>query len=324
MTQMSELQLTTDPLALRPASARDYFDLLKPRIIFLVVFTGLAGLVAAQGVTGISMDPVLAAISVLAIAAGSGAAGALNMWYDADIDAKMVRTATRPIPSGAVPREEALALGLILSGASVLLMWMASNAVAAILLAVSIAYYGWFYTMLLKRRTSQNIVIGGAAGAFPPVIAWAAVAGAPSLDAWLLFAIIFIWTPPHFWALSLVAHKDYERAGVPMLPVVHGAATTRRQTLYYTLCLAPLGLVPVLTGLGGLIYGGVALGAGAGFLWFAVRLLRSCAGEAEAGEAERKLAMSTFGFSILYLFLLFGALLFEHAAGLHFTPLMRS
>ncbi|MGC6500217.1 MAG: heme o synthase [Henriciella sp.] len=324
MTQMSELQLTTDPLVLRPASARDYFDLLKPRIIFLVVFTGLAGLVAAQGVTGISMDPVLAAISVLAIAAGSGAAGALNMWYDADIDAKMVRTATRPIPSGAVPREEALALGLILSGASVLLMWMASNAVAAILLAVSIAYYGWFYTMLLKRRTSQNIVIGGAAGAFPPVIAWAAVAGAPSLDAWLLFAIIFIWTPPHFWALSLVAHKDYERAGVPMLPVVHGAATTRRQTLYYTLCLAPLGLVPVLTGLGGLIYGGVALGAGAGFLWFAVRLLRSCAGEAEAGEAERKLAMGTFGFSILYLFLLFGALLFEHVTGLHFTPLMRS
>ena len=324
MTQMSELQLTTDPLALRPASARDYFDLLKPRIIFLVVFTGLAGLVAAQGVTGISMDPVLAAISVLAIAAGSGAAGALNMWYDADIDAKMVRTATRPIPSGAVPREEALALGLILSGASVLLMWMASNAVAAILLAVSIAYYGWFYTMLLKRRTSQNIVIGGAAGAFPPVIAWAAVAGAPSLDAWLLFAIIFIWTPPHFWALSLVAHKDYERAGVPMLPVVHGAATTRRQTLYYTLCLAPLGLVPVLTGLGGLIYGGVALGAGAGFLWFAVRLLRCCAGEAEAGEAERKLAMSTFGFSILYLFLLFGALLFEHATGLHFTPFMGS
>ncbi len=315
---MSNLQITPDTLALRPATAHDYFELLKPRIIFLVVFTGLAGLVAAQGISGVSMNPVLAAISVLAIAVGSGAAGALNMWYDADIDAKMIRTSTRPIPSGAVPREEALALGLILSGASVLLMWMASNLLAAVLLAVSIAYYGWFYTMLLKRRTSQNIVIGGAAGAFPPVIAWAAVTGTTPPDAWLLFAIIFVWTPPHFWALSLVAHKDYERAGVPMLPVVHGAATTRRQILYYTLLLAPLGLVPVATGLGGLLYGLVALGAGAGFVWFAVRLLRSVAGDPDAGDAERKLAMGTFGFSILYLFLLFGALLIEHATGLHF------
>ncbi len=315
---MSNLQITPDTLALRPATAHDYFELLKPRIIFLVVFTGLAGLVAAQGISGVSMNPVLAAISVLAIAVGSGAAGALNMWYDADIDAKMIRTSTRPIPSGAVPREEALALGLILSGASVLLMWMASNLLAALLLAVSIAYYGWFYTMLLKRRTSQNIVFGGAAGAFPPVIAWAAVTGTTPPDAWLLFAIIFVWTPPHFWALSLVAHKDYERAGVPMLPVVHGAATTRRQILYYTLLLAPLGLVPVATGLGGLLYGLVALGAGTGFVWFAVRLLRSVAGDPDAGDAERKLAMGTFGFSILYLFLLFGALLIEHATGLHF------
>ncbi|MEL6323369.1 MAG: heme o synthase, partial [Pseudomonadota bacterium] len=248
------------------ASPADYLNLMKPRIMVLVVFTGIAGLVAAPG----GMNPLMAAVAVLAIALGSGAAGALNMWYDADIDAVMSRTSTRPIPSGAVPRDEALALGIIMGGVSVLMMWLASNWVAAGLLAVSIVYYGWLYTMVLKRRTPQNIVIGGAAGAFPPVIGWAAVTGQAPLDAWLLFAIIFVWTPPHFWALSLLAHKEYAKAGVPMLPVTHGARATRRQILGYTLLLAPLGLAPVATGLAGWIYAVAATGLGAGFLWLAV------------------------------------------------------
>ena len=222
----------TDLPEARYATAGDYVQLMKPRIMMLVVFTALAGLVAAPGY----MNPIMAAIAILAVALGSGAAGALNMWYDADIDAIMTRTSTRPIPSGAVPRGEALALGLIMSGVSVMLMWMASNWVAAGLLALSIAYYGWFYTMLLKRRTPQNIVIGGAAGAFPPVIGWAAVTGNTPLDAWILFAIIFFWTPPHFWALSLLAHKEYEKAGVPMLPVTHGAKATRLQICSTQFC----------------------------------------------------------------------------------------
>ncbi len=302
----------------RLATAKDYVDLLKPRIMGLVVFTALAGLVAAVGVTGQGINPVLAVVSILAVALGSGAAGALNMWYDADIDAIMTRTSTRPIPSGAVPRDEALALGLIMSGVSVLLMWIASNVLAAGLLAVSIAYYGWFYTMVLKRRTAQNIVIGGAAGAFPPVIGWAAVTGNTPLDAWILFAIIFIWTPPHFWALSLVAHKEYKKAGVPMLPVTHGAKATRNQMLLYTLLLAPVGLWPVATGLGGIVYGLTTLALTLGFIYYAVKLWRSEAGEPEAGAEERKLAMSMFGFSILYLFGLFAALIIEHGFGLYF------
>ena len=297
----------------RHATAGDYVQLMKPRIMMLVVFTAIAGLVAAPG----AMNPVMAGVTVLAIALGSGAAGALNMWYDADIDAVMTRTSTRPIPSGAVPRDEALALGLIMSGASVLLMWLASNPLAAALLALSIAYYGWFYTMLLKRRTPQNIVIGGAAGAFPPVIGWAAVTGSAPLDAWLLFAIIFFWTPPHFWALSLLAHKEYEKAGVPMLPVTHGAAATRRQMFAYTLLLLPIGLAPVLTGLGGWLYAAMAGGLGAVFLGFSLAVLRSRAGEADATDADRKLARNMFLFSILYLFLVFAAVLLEHGAGLH-------
>ena len=201
--------------AKRYATAGDYVQLLKPRIMMLVVFTAVAGLIAAVGVTGQAINPVMAAIATLAIALGSGAAGAINMWYDADIDEIMTRTSTRPIPSGAVPKEEALAMGLIMSGVSVLLMWLASNWLAAGLLAFSIFYYGVIYTMWLKRSTPQNIVIGGGAGAFPPVIGWAAVTGNAPLDAWILFAIIFFWTPPHFWALSLLAHSEYEKAGVP-------------------------------------------------------------------------------------------------------------
>lgn len=291
------------------ATAGDYVALMKPRIMMLVVFTALAGLVAAPG----EMNLIMASIAILAVALGSGAAGALNMWYDADIDAIMARTATRPIPSGAVPRGEALALGLIMSGVSVLLMWLASNALAAGLLAMSIAYYGWFYTMLLKRRTPQNIVIGGAAGAFPPVIGWAAMAGNTPLDAWILFAIIFFWTPPHFWALSLLAHKEYEKAGVPMLPVTHGAKATRLQILLYTVLLVPLGLAPVLTGLGGWIYAITAGGLGLAFLYGAVIVFRGKAGDADAPGADMKNAKRLFLFSILYLFTVFAALLVEHA-----------
>ncbi|MCR9269767.1 MAG: heme o synthase [Hyphomonadaceae bacterium] len=312
------VEMTAPETAPRLATAKDYFDLLKPRIMGLVVFTAFAGLVAAVGITGQGINPLLAAVSILAVALGSGAAGALNMWYDADIDAVMSRTSTRPIPSGAVPRDEALALGLIMSGVSVLLMWIASNVLAAGLLALSIAYYGWFYTIVLKRRTAQNIVIGGAAGAFPPVIGWAAVTGSTPLDAWILFAIIFIWTPPHFWALSLVAHKEYKKAGVPMLPVTNGAKATRNQILLYTLLLAPVGLWPVATGLAGILYGVTTTVLTVGFIYYAIKLWRSEAGGPEAGAEERKLAMSMFGFSILYLFGLFAALIIEHGFGLYF------
>ncbi len=303
---------------IRHATASDYVNLMKPRIMMLVVFTGFAGLVAATGITGIAMHPLMAAIATFAIALGSGAAGAINMWYDSDIDAVMARTATRPIPSGAVPREEALTMGLIMSGVSVLLMWLASNWLAAGLLAFSIFYYGVIYTMWLKRATPQNIVIGGGAGAFPPVIGWAAVTGNMPLDAWILFAIIFFWTPPHFWALSLLAHKEYAKVSVPMLPVTHGAKATRTQILIYTALLVVVSMAPLATGLGGFIYGAVAAALGAVFLAYAVRLTRSKAGDADAAGADMKLAKSTFVFSILYLFALFGAVLVEHGAGLWF------
>jgi len=291
---------------------------MKPRIMMLVVFTAVAGLIAATGVTGQGMHPLMAAIAVLAVALGSGAAGAINMWYDSDIDQVMTRTSTRPIPSGAVPREEAIAMGLIMSGVSVLLMWLASNWLAAALLALSIFYYGVVYTMWLKRSTPQNIVIGGGAGAFPPVIGWAAVTGNTPLDAWILFAIIFFWTPPHFWALSLLAHSEYEKAGVPMLPVTHGAKATRLQMLIYTVVLLAVSMTPLVTGLGGWIYGVVTAGLGLAFLYYALRVWRSKAGDADASGADRKLARSMFLFSILYLFLVFAALIVEHAAGLHF------
>ncbi|GGB60494.1 MULTISPECIES: heme o synthase [Henriciella] len=296
----------------RHATAADYVQLMKPRIMMLVVFTAVAGLVAAQSVSGASMNPIMAVIATLAVALGSGAAGAINMWYDADIDAVMTRTSTRPIPSGAVPREEALAMGLIMSGVSVLMMWLASNALAALLLAGSIAYYGWFYTMLLKRRTPQNIVIGGGAGAFPPVIGWAAVTGSAPLDAWILFAIIFMWTPPHFWALSLLAHKEYAKANVPMLPVARGAKATRNQIMIYSVLLAPLGLVPVVTGLGGMLYGVTAALFGAAFLLLAFKVWRSEAGDGDAPAADLKKAKGLFAFSILYLFVLFAMLIVEH------------
>jgi protoheme IX farnesyltransferase len=289
----------------RPASAADYIALLKPRVMSLVVFTGLVGYLAAPGPN----DLVLGFAAILAIAVAAGASGALNMWYDSDIDAVMTRTRSRPIPAGRVPREEALMLGLTLSVLSVVTMQLAAGELAAGLLAFTIFFYAVVYTMWLKRSTPQNIVIGGLAGALPPAIAWAAKAGALSLDPLLLVAIIFVWTPPHFWSLSLLQKNDYAAAQVPMLPVTHGAKATRIQIFAYALLLAPLAFSPVLTGLGGLIYSAIAAVGGAFFVFLAFRVLNSRAGEGVPSDDKR--ARDLFGFSILYLFALFAALLAE-------------
>ena len=291
--------------AQRPATAADYLALLKPRVMSLVVFTGLVGYVAAPG----PGDLVLGFAAILAIAVAAGASGALNMWFDADIDAIMTRTRMRPIPSGRVAREEALMLGLTLSALSVVTMQLAAGPLAAGLLAFTIFFYAVVYTMWLKRSTPHNIVIGGLAGALQPAIAWAAKCGALSLDAWLLVAIIFVWTPPHFWALSLLQKDDYAAASVPMLPVTHGAKATRTHIFAYSLLLAPLGLAPAFTGLSGIVYTIVAALGGAFFLFLAWRVLSSRAGEGQASEDKH--ARALFGFSILYLFVLFAALLLE-------------
>lgn len=283
----------------RPA---DYLALLKPRVMSLVVFTGLVGMVLAPG----HLHPTLAITALLCIAIGAGASGAINMWYDADIDAVMARTQSRPIPQGRVTRGEALGFGSVLSVASVLVMGLAVNWAAAALLALTIGFYIFIYTMWLKRRTPQNIVIGGAAGAFPPMIGWAAVTGDLSLLPVLLFAIIFMWTPPHFWALALYRSDDYARAGVPMLPVVAGERETRRQILIYSLLLVPLTLSPWALGLAGPLYGGATAVLGAIFLALAVRIWRSTGDRA---------AKHMFAYSILYLFLLFALLLAEHGLG---------
>jgi protoheme IX farnesyltransferase len=240
------------------------------------------------------------------------------MWYDADIDAKMARTVSRPVPAGLIRPDEARSFGLIMSALSVTLMALAATPLAAVLLAFSIFFYAVVYTMWLKRWTAQNIVIGGAAGAFPPVIGWAAATGDMPTDAWLMFGLIFLWTPPHFWALSLWTQKEYARAGVPMLPVTKGSAETRRQILIYTLVVAPFGLVPVATGLGGWIYLVVAAVGGAAFLWGAVRVFMSRAGDADA-PADMRHAKALFGISIIYLFALFAALLVERILPLHFV-----
>src|SRR6185437_12386793 len=252
-----------------PAVA-DYIALLKPRVMSLVVFTGFVGLYIAPG----HLHPVLAAIAVLCIAVAAGAAGAINMWYDRDIDAVMRRTQSRPIPRGRIMPGEALGFGVVLAVASVLLMYLATNVAAASVLALSIMFYVFVYTMWLKRRTPQNIVIGGAAGAFPAVIGWAAVTGSITLMPLILFAIVFFWTPPHFWSLALWANDDYERAGVPMLPVVAGAKETRRQIVIYTLLLVPLSLLPCAFGFAGTVYGVTALVLGAGYLWKVVLVAR--------------------------------------------------
>jgi protoheme IX farnesyltransferase len=320
---MAMIQAVSAPTR-APARWQDFLQLLKPRVMSLVVFTGLTGLVCA----GTPVHPFLAGVAILCIAVGAGASGALNMWYDADIDGKMRRTRGRPVPAGRVQGADALALGVVLSMFSVMLMGMALNWLAAGLLAFTIFFYAVVYTVWLKRWTAQNIVIGGLAGALPPVIGWAAATGTVPLNAWLLCGIIFMWTPPHFWALSLYTSEDYKKAGVPMMPLVAGASSTRKQILIYSLLFTPLCLTPALTGLGGPIYLAVAALGGLVFLLLAVRLFRSRAGDAQAQrkddglydvKAGAKDARNLFAFSILYLTLLFATLLGEHL--MRVTPL---
>ena len=286
------------------ASVGDYIALMKPRVMSLVVFTALVGLAVAPG----SLHPAAAFTALLCIAVGAGAAGSLNMWVDADIDSLMTRTARRPIPGGRVQPGEALAFGLTLSAFAVVVLGLLVNILSAALLAFTIFFYVVIYTMWLKRSTPQNIVIGGAAGSFPPMIGWAAVTGSLSLEPVLLFLIIFLWTPPHFWALALYKTDDYARAGVPMLPVVAGEVTTRRQILLYTLVLVPLGIAPWALGYAGMLYGAVSTVTGAIMIALAWQVLH------EQRPAERA-CRNLFAFSILYLFLLFATLLVERGWG---------
>ncbi len=285
------------------AEVGDYIALMKPRVMSLVVFTAFVGLVIAPG----HLHPVIGLTALLCIAVGAGAAGALNMWYDADIDARMARTAARPIPAGRVAPGEALAFGLTLAGFSVAVLGLLVDLIAAALLAFTIAFYVLVYTMWLKRTTPQNIVIGGAAGARPPMIGWAATMGSVAVEPVLLFLINFCWTPPHFWALSLYRSEDYARAGVPMLPVVAGEAETRRQILLYTFVLAPLGVAPWLLGYAGPLYGIVAVTTGAAIIALALRVRAERRGYAASKQM--------FAFSILYLFLLFAMLLVDRLSG---------
>ena len=293
---------TPQPAHLGEASVHDYWTLMKPRVMSLVILTALTGMVAAPG----SIHPVLGFIAILSISVGAGASGALNMWFDADIDSQMQRTAARPIPRGRVSADDALAFGTFLSAASVLTLGLLVNVTAGALLAMTIGFYLFIYTMWLKRLTPQNIVIGGAAGAFPPMIGWAAVSGNVTIESVLLFAIIFLWTPPHFWALALYRCRDYEKVGVPMLPVVAGPTETRRQIWLYSLVFVPTAIAPYFIGLGGLTYLAVSSIMGAMFLKYAADVKRITEGR-EGDAAAKKL----FGFSILYLFALFGVLLIE-------------
>jgi len=280
------------------ASVADYVALLKPRVMSLVVFTALVGMLLAPG----GIHPVIGLISIVCIAIGAGASGALNMWYDADIDALMTRTRNRPVPSGRLHRNEALATGLLLTAFAVPTLGLAANWVAAGLLAFTIFFYAVIYTMWLKRLTPQNIVIGGAAGAFPPLIGWAAVTGAVSVDSLALFLIIFLWTPPHFWALALYKKGDYESAGIPMMPNVAGDRATRTQIVVYAVLLAAASLIPLATGLASTLYAVAAAGLGIVFVTLCIRLAR-----AEDVEMRRR-ARQLFAFSLFYLFALFAAL----------------
>lgn len=281
------------------AQVRDFVEILKPRVMSLVVFTGFVGLVVAPG----HLHPVLAMAAVLCIAVGAGAAGAINMWYDRDIDAVMRRTAARPLPTGRMMPGEALGFGVVLAVGSVVVMALAVNLVAAALLTLTIAFYVFVYTVWLKRRTPQNIVIGGAAGAFPPLIGWAAVTGDIGWGAIALFAIIFFWTPPHFWALALYRAGDYAEAGVPMLPVVSGPRETKRQMLLYTLVLWPVSIAPTLLGVAGVAYGVGAFALSVLFTVCAVRVWR---------DHSDRAAPQMFGYSLLYLALIFSLLLVDH------------
>jgi protoheme IX farnesyltransferase len=285
------------------ATVRDYIDLLKPRVMSLVVFTAWIGLVIAPA----HIHPFAGALAVLAVALGSGAAGCINMWYERDLDAVMVRTANRPLPQGRVAPDDALGLGVLLSIFSLLLMAVATNYVATALLGAAILFYVFIYTIWLKRRTPQNIVIGGAAGAFPPMIGWAAATGDVSAVGIALFLTIFLWTPPHFWALSLYRSDDYRRAGVPMLPVVAGPRETKRQMLIYTLLLVPVSLVPTLLGAVGWIYGATAIILGAAFIGHAVLVWRTA-----DDETAHPVARRMFFYSLFYLAALFAALPVDH------------
>ena len=282
----------------------DYIALLKPRVMSLVVFTGFAGLVVAPG----EIHPLIGAVAVLCIAVGAGASGAINMWYDRDIETVMNRTCGRPIPRGAVSPDAALSFGGVLAVLSVTMMGIGVNWTAAGLLAFTIFFYVVIYTMWLKRRTPQNIVIGGAAGAFPPMIGWAAVTGDISLASISLFLLIFMWTPPHFWALSLFREGDYAKAGVPMMPVVAGQRATKRQMLIYTLLLAPIALVPAWLGVAGPVYAATAVGLNIAFIGHAIAVLRE--------EKSHRAAKAMFGFSLLYLFGHFAALILDRAPGI--------
>tara|TARA_R110002110_G_scaffold152033_24_gene344568 strand:- start:8477 stop:9412 length:936 start_codon:yes stop_codon:yes gene_type:complete len=297
--------VTNTPNAEREAQLGDYFALLKPRVMQLVVFTALVGMLAAP----VSVHPVIGFASILFVAVGAGASGALNMWWDADIDSVMRRTAKRPIPAGKVEPGEALALGVALAGLSVMMLGLAANLLAAGMLLFTILFYAVFYTMWLKRLTPQNIVIGGAAGAFPPVIGWIIATGSFSVEAWLMFALIFIWTPPHFWALALFMRSDYDDAKVPMLTVTHGRPATRRHILAYTVLLAVLAVATGFTAIGGYIYLSVAIVLNVLFLIGAYRIWQRDEGVAEEDNylVERKF----FRLSLYYLFLHFGAILAE-------------
>ena len=293
-----QIDLTAGAALIEGPRIGDFVALLKPRVMSLVVFTAIAGLVVAPG----ALHPVLAAIAVLCIAVGAGAAGAINMWYERDIDAMMARTSARPLPAGRMTPGDALGFGAVLAVGSVSVMALAVNWTAAALLALTIAFYVFVYTIWLKRRTPQNIVIGGAAGAFPPMIGWAAVTGDVGLGAISLFALIFMWTPPHFWALSLYKSGDYAAAGIPMLPVVAGTGETKRQIVLYALLLVPVSLVPSFLGVTGIVYAAVAAAMSLAFLILAWRLWRA------KDEAS---APRLFGFSILYLFVLFATMIAE-------------
>jgi heme o synthase len=293
----------TSNLHISVAGPGDYLALLKPRVMSLVVYTAVAGIMLAGNVS-----PVLAAAEILAIAVGAGASGALNMWYDADIDAIMRRTSKRPIPQGRITRPEALAFGLTLSVLSVFTLGVIANWLAAALLAFTIFFYAVVYSMWLKRSTPQNIVIGGAAGAFPPMVAYAAATGTIGWSSVALFALIFIWTPPHFWALALVKSEEYAKAGIPMLPNVAGPDRTRRDILLYTLLLVPVGMLPYFIGFATLAYGAASLVLGLAMLILAIRVYR-----VRTGSEANKAAIGLFTFSILYLFLLFAVIITERS-----------
>ncbi|WP_159590693.1 heme o synthase [Chelativorans xinjiangense] len=287
---------------LSEATAGDFIALLKPRVMSLVVFTAFVGMVLAPA----TPNPLLAVIAILAIAVGAGAAGALNMWYDADIDAKMARTAGRPLPRGRVAPGEALGFGLFLSAFSVMTLGLMANWLAASLLAFTIFFYVVIYTMWLKRSTPQNIVIGGAAGALPPVIGWAAITGSVTLESLVLFLIIFLWTPPHFWALALFKTGDYARAGIPMMPNVAGEEHTKRQIFAYAVLVAASGVLPSVLGFAGMAYGAVAAVLGGGFVWYSWHVLRMDEGDRAMGPAK-----ALFAYSLVYLFAIFAALLVD-------------